>query len=122
MTSLLFSTYMLVCFLTFTTLLAISADGKSIVFFLVFTRKQDLIFHANSETICMKCQNHFSGDKKKKIICLLLKILFRVLSVNGKDYCNVPLIQLHIIAYNHYDHISSIIYDCYYIRFISNAA
>ena len=35
------------------------------------------------ETICMKCQNLFSGKMKKNIsICHLLKILPRVLSVN----------------------------------------
>ena len=36
------------------------------------------------ETICMKCQNPFSGKDQKNIsICYLLKILPRVLSVNG---------------------------------------
>ena len=34
------------------------------------------------ETVCMKCQNLFSGKNKKNIsICYLLKILPRVLSI-----------------------------------------
>ena len=35
------------------------------------------------ETICLKCQNLFSGKKKKSPICCLLKFLPRVLSVKG---------------------------------------
>ena len=35
-------------------------------------------------TICMKCQNLFSGKNKKNILkCLLLKLLPRVLSVHA---------------------------------------
>ena len=38
-------------------------------YFLIFPRKQDLTFHANS--ICMKGQIQFSGKNKKNIINLL---------------------------------------------------
>ena len=39
--------------------------------FLIFSRKQDLTFHANciyAETICMECHNQFSWRNKKKIL------------------------------------------------------
>ena len=56
---------------TFTTLLANSADDKLMVFFLFFSRKNYLIFHAS----CMKCQILFSGKNKKNTsICCLLRV------------------------------------------------
>ena len=47
------------------------------IYFHIFPRKQALTFHANclQETICMKCQNLFSG-KNKKIIINLLSVEF----------------------------------------------
>ena len=51
--------------LTFTTLLAYSADDKLVIFFLFFQRKQYLTFHASC-LHCMKCHNWFSGINKKK--------------------------------------------------------
>ena len=116
-------------FLTFTTLLANSANDKLVIVFLFFPenriqhfmqivssgdfkhfmqtvsfrllhemlkpfffpRKQNSIFHANClylsklslfETICMKCQNLFSGKNKKNISkCHLLKSLPRLLCI-----------------------------------------
>ena len=80
----------------FTTLWANSAHNKLMIFFLFFSRKQDLTFHTNClhwyfdyfsqktgygfscklspmETICMKCQILVSGKNKKKyhqyVIC-----------------------------------------------------
>ena len=79
------------------------ADDKLLYFFFIFPRKQVMTFHANClhwrqfawnvktcfqmETICMKCQNLFSGKKKKNNIsvCRLLKILPRMLSVKKRD-------------------------------------
>ena len=54
--------------LTFTTLLAISGDDK-LVIFSYFSQKTGFDISCESspkETICMKCQNLFSGKKKKK--------------------------------------------------------
>ena len=75
--------------LTFTTLLAISGDDK-LVIFSYFSQKTGFDISCESspkETICMKCQNLFSGEKKKKknSVCRLLKILPRVLSVKDID-------------------------------------
>ena len=52
----------------FTTLWAYSADDKLMIFFLFFPRK-----HKN-----------FSGKNKNYLICYLMKILPRVLSINGR--------------------------------------
>ena len=61
--------------LTFTTLWDNSADDKLMIFFLFFTRKQNLTVHRKlSETIYLKCQIPFLG-KIRKIVkkCRLLK-------------------------------------------------
>ena len=54
--------------LTFTILWANSADDKSMMFFLFFSENR--VWHfiklSQMETICMKCQNLFSGKNKKK--------------------------------------------------------
>ena len=73
------------CCLTFTTLLANSADDKLVIFFLLFPENRFWHFMqiVSSETICMKYQKLFSWKNKKNISkCCLLKILPRVLSVN----------------------------------------
>ena len=64
--------------LTFTTLLANSADDKLVIFFLLIYQKTDFDISCKLsplETICMKYQNLFSGKNKKNISnCRLLKI------------------------------------------------
>ena len=50
--------------LTFTTLLAYSADDKLRMIFLIFQNWFDISCKLSPmETICMKCQNQFSGKK-----------------------------------------------------------
>ena len=75
---------------TFTNLLGNLADDKLMAFFYFFPIKQVLTFHANCtgdnlhrmsnplETICIKCQNLFSGGKIPSK-CHLLNILYREL-------------------------------------------
>ena len=65
----------------FTIVLANSADDKLEIFF----QKTGFVISCKlspEETVCMKCQNLFSGKNKNKNIsvCRLLKILLRVLS------------------------------------------
>ena len=72
-------------FLSFTTLWANSGDNKLMTFFLVFQKTGFEISCKLSplETICMKCQNLFSGKNKNNIsVSHPLKILLdRVLSI-----------------------------------------
>ena len=70
--------------LTFTTLLASSADEKLMTLFLLFPRKQDLIFHANcliGDNLHELLNPVFYEKIRKLFLCRLLKILPRVLSV-----------------------------------------
>ena len=48
------------------------------------------------ETICIKCQNLFSGEFKKNISKCLLKILPRVLSVNAHIASMILIIRSQI--------------------------
>ena len=68
------------------------ADDKLVMFFLLFFFQKtgfDISCKFSPlKTVCMKCQNVFSGKNKKNIaikICHLLKILPRVLRVFGKQ-------------------------------------
>ena len=71
--------------LTFPTLWAISADDKLIIFFSYFSQKTGVGIPCKLSplgTICMNCQNLFSGKNNKNISkSHLLKILPRVLWV-----------------------------------------
>ena len=52
--------------LTFTTLLANSADDKLVIIFSYFSQKIDFDISCKlspAETICIKCQSLFSGEK-----------------------------------------------------------
>ena len=92
--------------LTFTTLLANSADGKLVIVFIIFQKQQQQQqkkkqkkkkkkkktgFNISCklspmETICIKCEILFTRKNKKNISkCLLLKILPRLLSVNSQE-------------------------------------
>ena len=71
-----------------------SADDKLVIFFLFFPKTGFDISCKLSpmETICMKCQNLFSGKNKKNISkCRLLKILPRVLSVKTPNHYHFHL-------------------------------
>ena len=61
-------------FLTFITVWTNSADGKLMIFFLFFPRKQALTFHADCLLmICMECQSFF-WENKKNILPRMLGI------------------------------------------------
>ena len=81
------------CINFYHSLWANSADDK-LMMFSYFSQKtgSDISCKLSPlETICMKCQNQFSGKNKKNIsICHLLKILYRVLSINQK--VNLPIL------------------------------
>ena len=57
--------------LTFTSDLRANLADNKLMFFLFFSRKQDLSFHANClhliETICMQCYDLSSGKNLKNI-------------------------------------------------------
>ena len=101
--------------LTFTTVWSNLDDDKFVVFVIFFPENR--IWHFMQivfmETICMKCQNMFSGKNNKKNIskCRLLKFLPRVLSAYFSScytrlfgclhHINVLLIMSYRI--NHYE-------------------
>ena len=60
--------------LPFTTHWANSADDKPMIFFLIFPRKQTLIFYANSK-FAWNIKSIFWGNKKSTSKCHLLKFL-----------------------------------------------
>ena len=74
-------------------------------FFLIFSQKKPLIFHANwkLETICMKYQRYFLGENEKIISnCRLLKFVPSILSIMGYSDApckNVEIQQISICIY-----------------------
>ena len=66
--------------LTFTTLLANSADDKLVIFY--FSQKTGFDISCK---LCIKYQKQFSGKNTKNISKCLLKILPRVLSIKTKS-------------------------------------
>ena len=79
--------------LTLTTLWTNLAGDKLMIFFLFFPGNRDI---SCKLTVCMNCQNLFSGKTKKNIsIRHLLKILPRVLSGNQVSFDFLTLVLLN---------------------------